>query len=262
MRMQSARMQRDAISELSKLEVAFIYYDCHYDGSMGFGEDKLRGPLWLRNLVGDDFFNHVARVNLTATEADDTTLEYLAAFPKLRSLLLDETTITDDGLKRLRGLHNLEHLSLLRTQVTDDGLKNLADMTCLRWLMLSSNFSDSGLAHLAGLTNLEGLHISSPNITDAGLKHLRGLTNLREVSLFNIPHVTDAGLQHLMRLTSLESLDLYDTQVTPEGVERLKRALPECKIDYQPPTRSGEENGDGTFRSTVQLAILILIADN
>ena len=40
MRMQRAMRQRDAISELAKLEVAFIEYDCHYDGSMAFAEDQ------------------------------------------------------------------------------------------------------------------------------------------------------------------------------------------------------------------------------
>ena len=42
--------------------------------------------------------------------------------------------------------------------------------------------------------------------------------------------ITDAGLVHLMGLTKLEGLYLNDTQVTDEGVKRLRQALPNCKI--------------------------------
>ena len=44
--------------------------------------------------------------------------------------------------------------------------------------------------------------------------------------------VTDSGLGHLKGLSSLEFLDLRDTQVTPEGVQKLQEALPECQIEY------------------------------
>jgi hypothetical protein len=41
----------------------------------------------------------------------------------------------------------------------------------------------------------------------------------------------DAGLVHLKELTELKSLSL-GTQVTDAGVEKLKQALPKCKIGY------------------------------
>jgi hypothetical protein len=42
--------------------------------------------------------------------------------------------------------------------------------------------------------------------------------------------VTDAGLEHLKSLASLKELELWDTQVTKEGLAKLKAALPNCKI--------------------------------
>jgi hypothetical protein len=69
--------------------------------------------------------------------------------------------------------------------------------------------TDAELANFAAFTGLERLHISFTNINDAGLSHLEGLTNLRY-------------------------LRLDDTKVTAEGVKKLQRVLPECKIEVRP----------------------------
>jgi len=45
-------------------------------------------------------------------------------------------------------------------------------------------------------------------------------------------NVTDAGLKELAGLTSLERLDLVGTDVTDAGIEKLKRALPHCRIHH------------------------------
>ena len=62
-----------------------------------------------------------------------------------------------------------------------------------------------GLVHLGGMSKLEFLHLGSTAVSDAGLKHLEPLTALTD-----------------LRVTR--------TAVTAEGVEQLKRALPNAKI--------------------------------
>jgi len=42
--------------------------------------------------------------------------------------------------------------------------------------------------------------------------------------------VTDAGLEKLNDMKTLESLYLWQTKTTPEGIEKLKASLPNCKI--------------------------------
>jgi len=44
--------------------------------------------------------------------------------------------------------------------------------------------------------------------------------------------VTDAGLGQLTDVGSLRHLDVRHTAVTADGVARLQRALPQCKIVY------------------------------
>lgn len=45
--------------------------------------------------------------------------------------------------------------------------------------------------------------------------------------------ISDAGLVHLKGLTSLTYLNLSATEVTKEGVEELKAALPNCQIFFR-----------------------------
>jgi hypothetical protein len=66
----------------------------------------------------------------------------------------------------------------------------------------------------------------------AGMQHLECLT-LRAAK------VADAGLEHLQRLKQLTDLRLYDTQVTDARVKKFQQALPNCWIEWQPPTSHG-----------------------
>ena len=43
--------------------------------------------------------------------------------------------------------------------------------------------------------------------------------------------VTDAGLVHLKGLTALRWIELSGSKVTPEGIERLRKSLPNAQVD-------------------------------
>ncbi len=45
--------------------------------------------------------------------------------------------------------------------------------------------------------------------------------------------VSDSGLEHLKGLNELQLLFLRNTLVTDAGVEKLKRALPNCEIRHE-----------------------------
>jgi hypothetical protein len=63
------------------------------------------------------------------------------------------------------------------------------------------------------------------------LKHIKVLPNVRELS-FHGKNVTDAGLEKLKGLTGLRPLNLCNTQVTVQGIEELRKALPNCRIRW------------------------------
>ena len=104
-------------------------------------------------------------------------------------------------------------------------------------ILSGAEVTDIGLENVKGLTSVRTLLLNNTQITDAGLEHLNVLTNLQTLDvsggLFGRPQVTDAGLEHLRGLTQLRQLNLDDTQVTNEGVEKLKKSLPNCEISHR-----------------------------
>jgi hypothetical protein len=201
-KMQQARKQREAVVAIRKLGglTAYDYQET------GYPYREPPGPIWLRRLLGDDFFANVAWVSFCHTQA------------------------TDAGLEHLKGLTKLDHLYLTDTEVTGDGLANIAGLTRLQVLYLDgTRVTDAGLEHLKGMSRLQELYLNDTEVTDVGLERLKGLTSLQMLSLHNT-RVTNAGLAHLRGLTQLRALSLFGTQVTDEGVKGLQKALPECRI--------------------------------
>jgi len=181
-------------------------------------------------------------------------LANLQDMTKLRSLMLDFTSVTDDQLAHLAKLKSLESVSLHRDkQLTGDGLVHLKGLTSLRELKFySTPVDDRVLEHIKRLTSLEVLSLQSTRVTSAGLSrlaglkhlkelflprqigdeglaHLRGLTALERLLLYS-EDITDAGLGHLQDLPALRSLTLLSAKVTRNGVESLRAARPGLEI--------------------------------
>ena len=85
----------------------------------------------------ETFMNYVEAVDLSphnwsATErrgktlpVDDDALVILVGFPKLRTLDLRETRVTDKGVPHIRTLKGLERLDIRGTRITENGLQEL-----------------------------------------------------------------------------------------------------------------------------------------
>ena len=225
--MKRARRQREVVAAIEKLGGS-VRYDYVFTPPFCF---EMPGPVWLRKLVGDDFFANVEGVRSYEMSEADIALPYLRELPRLWELDLSHTQVTDAGLERLKGLTQLRWLSLANTHVTDAGLRHLMGLTHLEQLYLSdTQVTDGGLQHLKGLTQLYLLWLDDTHVTDAGLEHLKELIQLLNVR-FDNTQVTDAGLKSLKGLNQLQSLSLHGTHVTDEGVQELQQALPNCKSE-------------------------------
>ncbi len=212
-------------------------YDWEFDADGGpLPNAQPPGPIWLRNLLGEDFFGTVVEVDFGNDVFDiyaavtDATLERFKGLTQLRKLNLSYTHITDAGLGHLRSLTSLKSLLLSNTQVTDKGLEYLKGLTGLERLLLDdTQVTDKGLKHLGALTRLQSLELNNTQVTDTGLKGLECYIRLKLLWLNNTS-TTDAGLSHLAGLTQLEEVNLCRTQVTDAGVKKLQHALPNCTI--------------------------------
>ena len=106
MEMGKAREQRETVNGIAKLEGSGpggVYYDYRVDA---FGNEidnaKPPEPLWLRNLLGDDFFADVVLVYLDGTQVTDAGLKHLTGLTKLQALNLGSTQVTDAGVNTLQ----------------------------------------------------------------------------------------------------------------------------------------------------------------
>jgi hypothetical protein len=162
---QRAQRRRNAVEAIVG---AGGYVTYEYDNR---GEPEPPEPVWLRNMLGDDFF---AAVN-TISFATRSGVEHLVAFPELKALILSGTRVTDADLEYVNGLTELRGLLLEGTSVTDVGLE-----------------------HVKGLTQLRELDLSSTQVTDAGLEHLKRFSNLRQLNLDGT-RVTPDGIVKLKK---------------------------------------------------------------
>ncbi|MFC1597760.1 SUMF1/EgtB/PvdO family nonheme iron enzyme [Planctomycetota bacterium] len=163
----------------------------------------------------------------------DRGLAYLGGLKSLRFLHLSRTQITDEGLQYLGGL-NLTELTLHSTRITDAGLVNLKDLVNLELLSLfHTRVTGSGLVNLVGMRELGTINLGSYKaiFDHSTLKHLKQLPSLRQLTLND--STTDADLVFVKDLTKLEEVILFNTKVTPEGIQALQKALPNCRITLE-----------------------------
>ncbi|GLI38527.1 hypothetical protein KI811_10245 [Geobacter hydrogenophilus] len=89
--------------------------------------------------------------------------------------------------------------------------------------------ADDDLTHILRLTGIKELYLSGEGITGEGIVHLLELKNLERIYLYDT-RVTDAGLASLKYLPRLRSLTISNAPVTDGGLDRLRLALPGCRV--------------------------------
>jgi hypothetical protein len=100
------------------------------------------------------------------------------------------------------------------------------------FMLNERGLSDDDLKLFEAAPTTRGLFLFKNNITDQGLVHLKDLRALETLDLRRNPGITDAGLVHLEGLSNLKNLYLIRTGVTPAGVSKLQKKLPNTKIAH------------------------------
>jgi hypothetical protein len=114
--------------------------------------------------------------------------------------------------------------------IKDGGGGLIRECGKLTMVFLPDTNTDAYLGDLCELRNLDGLDVSGTKITDNGLRLVSQLPGLKELRLSRTK-ITDKGLRHLESMKGLKELRLFECpDITPEGVARLKKALPGCNF--------------------------------
>lgn len=184
-------------------------------------------------------------------------IERLAGWKSLRRLSISRATLSDEALAALGGLENVDTLELVDCGLPDARLSHLRLPPKTTTLLLSRNeIAGPGLVHLAGssiktlgleyndlddgsirhlpqLQTLKKLFLEyCEKLTDAGIRTgiLQGMTHLDELRLRGMRKVTDASLDDLAKFGHLKTLSVRGVGITNDGVERLKKAMPETHV--------------------------------
>ena len=177
------------------------------------------------------------RLNLSFSDVSDDALEPLKKLRSLRELNLSFSYVTGKAIRTVSTLQNLLSLQLVACKVTDDDLKALADMPQLVNLCLGeTQVTDAGLPRIAVLSELVWLDLRNCSITDQCLRKLGHFKQLQNLWLSKTIRygeddrsaLTDASVEYLSTLKTLVNLQIADSQLTDEGLTRLRDALPKA----------------------------------
>jgi hypothetical protein len=149
--------------------------------------------------------------------------------------LVEIDGLTDEALVFVGKISGLKLLNLGDGQITTAGLKPLTGLCELESLDLgwTKDVGDDALPLLRPLPRLRVLGLGGTKVTDAGMPALASFPALKEVRLM-ATGVTDQGLAALEACRGLDAVKLgKKTKATPQGIERLRKALPSCAVTTQ-----------------------------
>ncbi len=141
------------------------------------------------------------------SDFDDKHLDELKFLPQVEKLALWNHRATDTSLSKLNRFPNVVEIQFGNSSgYSGDGLKSLTPMPSVKKVGFSlSGFDDSAVSYLSCFPSLESLALGETKITDTGIREIAKLKKLTE-------------------------LEIQDCNVTPDGVNFLQDALPNCKI--------------------------------
>ena len=147
-------------------------------------------------------------------------LENIRAFKGLVNLVLDYSSVDDQGLIHLGSLDRLERISLRQTRIEGWGLKELPKS--IRSLDLSdTKVSDEALQSIKKITALRALNLSYTHAGGQSVSYVKDIRTLEELHLSKCKGVTDKEIEYLSGLNNLTILDLSGTSVSNACIKHL-----------------------------------------
>lgn len=197
-------------------------------------------------------------VDIYCDSFSDVGLKYLAKIKTIEKLALHnfEKGVTDKGLVALHALPVLSKLEFVNADLPPNVVQSVSG--CKKLWSLSFHASQpvnfEQLRSLAALPNLDTLDLAETGLTDDSMPNLGSLEHIKKLNIgrndisdarldviLNFPltelkitetKVTDIGLASLSEIKTLKALLCTGCDgITPAGIERFKKKLPQCEVD-------------------------------
>jgi hypothetical protein len=194
-------------------------------------------------LAGDDQLAEASRQALekvaamrlgTATQKATETLASLQFIRQVRAF----DALVKLGAKTIP--ENTQHMSYVegfefgeQWRGSADDLARLRYLPQLRTMLMSGEqVNDDWLDHLSHVDQLMALTVHRASISGQGIERLVPLQNLRWIEIRYAP-IGDESVEILSKLGAANYLRLYGTNISPQGAERLRQALPMTDVDVR-----------------------------
>ena len=171
-------------------------------------------------------------LTLIGTQITDAGLVHLRLANGLEIVELSGCQITDIGLQQFTADHpNLIGLGIDGSEVTDEGVRSLSQLDRLVSLGIAgcNELGPAGFANVAKLKSLESLHLHETAFSDSDVPQFSDHTSLKHLVIKHTS-VSDAAIEHMGQMKSLQVLEVEGTKITPDGIARLRAALPNCDV--------------------------------
>jgi Leucine-rich repeat (LRR) protein len=181
-----------------------------------------------------DGLPNLERVRIANSEITDRAFLTIGQLPSLRELDVSfASSITDQGLAHLKACTKLRQLRLRNAKISYQATSAIAEIASIETLDLGeTDVTDQAVLPLVALPRLHTLFLYSTKVTDEAINHLVAMKSLVTLGLSRNSRVTDAGLRRLQAASQLEHVSLEGTNVTADGVESFRKALPTCKVTW------------------------------
>ena len=181
----------------------------------------------LKQMKGVNSLHSIA-VDSVQSESD---LGELRHFPNLEELDITTCPNSGGGFERLSLLPKLKKL-LFDSPSSHIAMRGVSQCPAVKAIVLQGGSADEDdlrfLSDMASLIEFRTFGRNPVGVT--GLRHIAKTSSL-ETLLLNPTSATDDELQVLGTLTKLKSFYVRGSNLTQSGIDRLKAALPDCKLD-------------------------------
>ncbi|REK12558.1 MAG: hypothetical protein DWQ37_11595 [Planctomycetota bacterium] len=169
--------------------------------------------------------NSLRSVTIDTPRLTARGVAYLAEFPALTWLDLQNVQITPGGAKALGKLRNLKQLGVWDSQLGDEGLAAIGTLQGLKTLdLMGTAATPQGLASLHGLSKLQEFRLAHTMPSEATFRWLVSLQDLKLLLLEKMP-LTDRDLEYFHGHPRLGIVILDNTRVSESGATALKESL-------------------------------------
>lgn len=221
------------------------------------GVDATRCELTASDIAELQELSHLSYLEVYGEAFRNSELAAVGVFPCLKTLVLNATSVTDDGIDGLFRSESLQSLDLRggyigdrgvaaaakslqltrlyleNLPITDEGLRAVSTIDSLRELYLVNvAVTNDGIAVLKSVRSLRTLVIDGTEVTGGGIRHIGQMRALRDLR-FRVKSLDNDDLPQLTGL-SLERLDVTESPIDNDGLFHIVRltSLRELTLSY------------------------------